>query len=299
MQYPATAQLAAQPQIAVAEPHVRNEAHSSGVSWAAVFAGAFVAAAMSLILLSLGTGLGLSSVSPWSGVGASASTIGSAAILWLILMQFMSSSLGGYLAGRLRTKWASIHTDEVYFRDTAHGFLVWAVGLVITASFLASAAATMMGGAVHGGTAGITRSGASGIATGSTAGESPLDPNEYFVDTLFRSSPSTAASSNRVDASVRSEAALIFANGLRRGNLPSADKNYLVDLVAAKAGVSEPEADKRVSSVFVDAQQAADTTRKALAHLSLWLFAALLIGAFSASYAATIGGRQRDHVKSI
>src|ERR1035437_545242 len=110
-------------QTGVAETSVRNEAHSSGVSWAAVIGGAFVAAALSLILLALGAGLGLSSVSPWSNVGASASTISTAAIAWLILMQVISSSMGGYLAGRLRTKWANIHTNEVYFRDTAHGFL--------------------------------------------------------------------------------------------------------------------------------------------------------------------------------
>jgi len=107
---------AARHQSGLAETSVNNEANSSGMSWAAVIGGAFVAAALSLILLALGTGLGFSSVSLWSNVGASASMIGKAAIVWLILMQIISSSMGGYLAGRLRTKWANIHTDEVYFR---------------------------------------------------------------------------------------------------------------------------------------------------------------------------------------
>ena len=102
----------------------RIEASASGVSWAAVAGGAFVAAALSLILLSLGTGLGFSAVSPWSNNGASAAAIGSGAIVWLILTQVLASALGGYLGGRLRTKWAGVHTDEVYFRDTAHGLLV-------------------------------------------------------------------------------------------------------------------------------------------------------------------------------
>src|SRR6202167_5714050 len=150
----------------------RNEAHSSGVSWAAVIAGAFVAAALSLILLALGTGMGLSSVSPWSNTGASASTIGKAGIVWLIIIQIIASAMGGYLAGRLRTKWATIHTDEVYFRDTAHGFLVWAVGLVVTASFLASAATAMIGGAAQGATAASVSNGQEG-ARGN-------DPNAYF-----------------------------------------------------------------------------------------------------------------------
>jgi hypothetical protein len=106
---------------------VSNEANSSGVSWSAVIVGAFVTAALALILLALGTGVGLSSVSLWSNTGLSASTISKAAIVWLIVMQVISLAMGGYLAGRLRTKWANIHTDEVYFRDTAHGFLAWAV----------------------------------------------------------------------------------------------------------------------------------------------------------------------------
>ncbi len=131
-QYPASSMIQ--------ETGTNNEAYSSGVSWAAVVGGAFVAAALSLILLALGTGLGLSSVSPWANVGVSASAIG-----WVILIQVIASSMGGYLAGRLRTKWTNIHTDEVYFRDTAHGFWVWALGLVITVYFLASAATTMVG----------------------------------------------------------------------------------------------------------------------------------------------------------
>src|SRR5450759_261989 len=172
---------AARFQTGLPETSVRNEAHSSGVSWAAVIGGGFVTAALSLILLALGTGQGLSSVSPWSNVGVSASTIGTAAILWLIFMQIISSSMGGYLAGRLRTKWANIHTDEVYFRDTAHGFLAWAVALVITAAFLAAAAASMVG------TTASSAAGGTGRATGVQAEGREFDPNEYFIDTLFRS----------------------------------------------------------------------------------------------------------------
>ena len=259
-----------------------NESHSSGVSWAAVIAGAFVTAALSLILLALGTGFGFSSVSLWSNVGASASTVGTSAIVWLILMQIMSSSMGGYLAGRLRTKWANIHTDEVYFRDTAHGFLAWAVALVITAAFLASAATSMMGAA------------AQLSATASSAGaERELNPNEYFGDALFRSDNARPDSNG---ASVRGEAGRIFANALRQGQVPPADKSYLAQLVASKTGLSRSDAEKRVSDVFAAAQQAADTARKTIAHSLLWTFVALLIGAFCASFTATIGGRQRDHV---
>ena len=270
----------------VAETSVNNEANSSGVSWAAVIGGGFVTAALSLILLALGTGLGLSSVSPWSNVGVSASTIGTAAILWLIFMQIISSSMGGYLAGRLRTKWANIHTDEVYFRDTAHGFLAWAVALVITAAFLAAAAASMVGATAS------SAAGGTGRATGVQAEGREFDPNEYFIDTLFRSESAKPDSNS---TSVRGEAGRIFANALRQGDI-SADKSYLAQLVAARTGLSQADAEKRVSDVFARAQQTADTARKTVAHALLWAFLALLIGAFCASFAATIGGRQRDHV---
>jgi hypothetical protein len=273
----------------------KNEAYSSGVSWAAVIAGAFVAAALSLILLALGTGLGLSAVSPWSNLGASASTVGKAAIVWLIIIQIIASAMGGYLAGRLRTKWATIHTDEVYFRDTAHGFLVWAVGLVITASFLASAATSIVGGQLRA-TSSSSTVGTAEMATDLPADVQNFDGNGYLIDSLFRSDPPTPG---RYDALARAEAARIIAHALRQGNLPAADATYLAELVNSKTGLSQADSEKRVAAVFEELQRATDTARKAVAHLSLWLFVALLIGAFCASYAATIGGRERDHVKLI
>jgi hypothetical protein len=265
------------------ETPFNNEANSSGVSWAAVIGGGLVTAALALILLALGTGLGLSSVSVWANAGVSTSTFGGAAIVWLIFMQIISSSMGGYLAGRLRTKWANIHTDEVYFRDTAHGFLAWAVALVITAAFLASAAASMVG---------YTASSSAGGAA-SVAERRAADPNDYFIDSLFRSDGVKPDSNS---PSAHGEALRIFANALQHGDLPAEDKAYLTQLVAAKTGLSPNDADKRVSDVFAKAQQTAEATRKAVAHSLLWAFLALLIGAFCASVAATIGGRQRDHV---
>ena len=121
-----------------------------GVSWAAVLAGAAGAAALSYALVILGFGLGLSSVSPWAAAGASATTIGVATILWLTLTQIAASSLGGYIAGRLRVKWPTVHTDEVYFRDTAHGFLAWALATVIVAALFA------IGTGIAGTTAAVT-----------------------------------------------------------------------------------------------------------------------------------------------
>jgi hypothetical protein len=267
-----------------------REAHwsavSSGVAWDAVIGGAFVAAALSLILLALGAGLGLSSVSPWSNAGASAATLGTVAIAWLLLTEIVASAMGGYLTGRLRIKWAVLHTDEVYFRDTANGFLSWAVALVITATFLASAAATMAGGAVRG--------------TAEAAGTAMIaDPNAYFVDTLFRADRQPVDQSVAQMSAAQAEAARTFGHALLQGEITAADRTALARLVAARTGMSLPEAEQRVSDVLTAARQAADTARKTTARLLLWSFLALMMGAFSASYAATIGGRQRDHVKLV
>lgn len=281
-----------------------NESLVSAVSWSAVIAGAFAAAALSVALLVLGLGLGLSSVSPWSSGGASATAMGVATILWLIAMQIIASSLGGWLAGRLRTKWVDVHTDEVFFRDTAHGFLVWTVGLVISAAFLASASSAIVGGFARVG-AGLTIGG--GAAAAATAavrsGDQAGDSNAYFVDSLFRSETPPAGGP---DQSERQEASRIFARGLGDSGLPPKDASYIAQRIAAKTGLSQADAEKRVTDTIAqakkietDARQAADTARKAAMHASLWMFVSLLIGAFGASYAATIGGRQRDRVHGI
>lgn len=192
--------------------------------------------------------------------------------------------MGGYIAGRLRTKWVAIHSHEVYFRDTAHEFLVWAVAVVITAAFLGPAAAAMVGIAARN-------------------GETASTESAYFVDLLFRPAPSgSAAASNGAaavgedNAAARSEAASILADALRHKETAAADQNYLAQLVSARTGMSQNDAAQRVSDVITQARQAAESERKATGRLLLWTFLSLLIGAFCASHAATIGGRQRDHM---
>jgi hypothetical protein len=130
---------------------------------------------------------------------------------------------------------------------------------------------------------------------GATAA-SVTDPNAYFVDTLFRSDRVVAENK---DVAVQAEAGRILANALRQNQMPAADQNYLARLTSAKTGITLQEAETRVSDVVAEARQTEDTARKVTAHLLLWLFLALMMGAFSASYAATIGGRQRDHVKAV
>jgi hypothetical protein len=283
----------------------RNESFTSGVSWGAILGGAFVAAAMGLILLSLGTGLGFASASPWQDAGASGKAIGIGAIVWLIVVQIISASMGGYVAGRLRTKWATVHTDEVAFRDTAHGFIVWAVGVVITAVVLGSAATSAVGtGAQMAGNAlsGIA-SGAAGAAR-EAATSSDVDPGAYFSDMLLRSDkPATDGN----DAATRAEIGRIVANAMRTGELSPGDRTYVAQVIASRTGMNPQDAQKRVDDVINQAKQtkakaeeaarqAADTARKAAAALAFATFLSMLIGAFCSTYAATIGGRQRDLV---
>lgn len=259
----------------------QSDISSSGVSWGAVIAGAFVAAALSLLLLALGAGLGLSAISPWSNIGGTVSKLGTIAIIWLILIQILASAMGGYLAGRLRTRWQSIHGDEVHFRDTANGLVAWAVGVVITVAFLTTAATAMAGGTV---------TATSGIAT---PPDYRPDLSAYFVDRLLRPAHPSATDPDLLVA----EADRTFDESLRTGS--ASDANYLAELIATKTGRSPDDAARQVSQAMVEARQMEDNTRKATAHSLLWIFIALLIGAFCASYAATIGGRQRDHVQLI
>jgi hypothetical protein len=287
----------------------------SAVSWAAVLAGAAGAAALSLILLILGTALGLSSVSPFSGQGVSGTTFSASTIAWVTLTQIAASALGGYLAGRLRTRWIATHIDEVYFRDTAHGFLAWAIATLVTAAMLTSAIGGILGtgasavGAVAGG-AGTAAAAAAPAAAGSMKSDGA--GTGYFVDSLFRkdaAAPATAASAPQGGDSAQStaEAGRIFASGLEAGALPADDTKYLGQMVAQRTGMSQADAEKRVNEDFArmkakadqakaQAREAADKARKASAYAALWLFISLLAGAFFASFMATFGGRQRDLV---
>src|SRR5450759_4070028 len=174
-------------------------APASAVSWGAILAGAAAAAALSLILLMLGIGLGLSSVSPWVHGGVSATTFGVSAILWVTLTQLVASGMGGYLAVRLRTKWVAVHTDEVYFRDTAHGFLAWAVASLATAALLTSVIGSIVSGGIQAG-ASVAWIAAAATTGGATAAGSEMrrsggngGPMGYFVDSLFRKDMSAAA----------------------------------------------------------------------------------------------------------
>ncbi|MFE0758542.1 hypothetical protein ACFW16_31575 [Inquilinus sp. NPDC058860] len=270
----------------------------SAVAWGAIFGGAAVAAAVSLALMILGAGFGLTIVSPWSNSGVSAGTFAVTTAVGLVVIQWIASGLGGYITGRLRIRWVGIHTDEVFFRDTAHGFLAWCVSTLLVAVLLASIA---FGTASTGVQAGATvASGAAQGATAAVSASAPGDPTGYFVDQLFRPPPgSQAAPADRADA--RQEVTRIMVNGAATGTLPAADKSYLAQIVASRTGLSQADAEKRVNDVVaqIDAaaarvKQAADAARKAGLATAFATFLSLLIGAFIAAVSAALGGRLRD-----
>lgn len=296
---------------------------ASAVSWGAIFAGAAAAASLALMLLMLGAGLGLTSISPWENQGLAAGTVGIAAIAWLTFTQIVASGMGGYLAGRLRTKWVDTHTNEIYFRDTAHGFLTWAVALLVSAVLLTTTISSLIGGSAK--VMGSVAGGATATAVNNAGeGSSMLSKSsmEYFTRSLFRASGSTPAgnsnaSGNDVMAMNQpappmgespaqlAEVTGIFANSIYSGALPQDDLTYVAQLVAQNTGISQQEAEQRVQAVYDKAQanlkeakdkaqQAADAARKTTSYVTLWSFISLLIGAFVASLCATYGGRQRD-----
>jgi len=267
-----------------------GESPRSAVAWPAILAGSFAAAAASVVLLVLGSALGLAS-SPWARTGASAAAFGIGAAIWLIVTQWIASGVGGYLAGRLRTKWVGVHDHEVFFRDTAHGFITWAVATVVTAVVLASSLSSLVGAGTQ-----AASTVAAGVAHGAAGAASQmLDPNAYFVDRLFRSAPGVAApaaapaasapatgdsapaattdggnaapaastaapeasaSAPRGGSAVRLEGSRLLLHALAVGKLEPDDRTYLAQLVARQAGIPQADAEKRVDDVVTQAQAA-------------------------------------------
>lgn len=281
------------------------------VSWGAVIAGAVGATALSLVLFLLGTGLGLAVASPWAGDGISGKAASISTIVWVTLVQLLASALGGYLAGRLRTRWVSVHTDEVYFRDTAHGFIAWAVATLLMATLMSSAiggaitTSAKAGGEVAKTVAMAGATAGAGAATATAADKPTPNPMSYYVDTLFRRAPGNAAPAQTQGPDRIPEATRIFANALQSGQLSEPDRKYLGEVVATQTGIAPDEAERRVTDAFTQlkgnldaaaakAKQAADDARKASAALALWLVVSLFVGAFIAALMGTFGGRLRD-----
>jgi len=263
----------------------------SAASWSAIIAGAFVAGAVSLVLLALGSGLGFAAASPWHERGMSITSFAITTAIWFIVIQWLSSGIGGYIAGRLRTRWIGTNPHEVFFRDTAHGLVTWAVATVVVAALVVSA--------VGGGIRTAARVGAGGVHAAAASG---MPSYAYGLDRLFRVSDVNAAvaQTNGTDPRLEVEHAITQAMSTN-GALSDADRSYLVTLVAARTGVSSEEAQKRLNDFIGAANEAkgkleaeADAARKAAAKAAIFAALAMAIGAFIASLSAALGGRLRD-----
>ena len=279
--------------MAIAMNTAPDGAGISAVSWGAILAGGLAAAALTVVLVVLGSAVGLATVSPWSGAAVSATTFKVTAGLYLVAVAMISSTVGGYMAGRLRTLWTGAHTEEVVFRDTAHGFLAWAFATVLGVIILGAATTALMTGA----TVGLG-------AAASRAPQSSSQPTDYFVDMLLRPAPNTAgtgqtaagqpASAGQNDFG-RREVSLILSRGLAQPDgIPAADRTYLAQVVTARTGLTQAEAEKRVNDVITQAKAYHDAARKFAMQSALWLTLAMFLGAFSASLAAIEGGQLRD-----
>ncbi|MDX8452847.1 hypothetical protein RFM98_08770 [Mesorhizobium sp. VK9D] len=285
-----------------------TESSSSAVSWGPIIAGAFAAATLTVVLMLIGSGLGLTMVSPWTGA-ASVTTFAVSAAVWLIVVQWLSAGLGGYLTGRLRTKWVGIHDNEVYFRDTAHGFLAWALATLLVAGVFGSALSATIGAGVQAASnvAAGAAAGASSAAANGAGGATDNNSLGYFVDQLFRPADSGAvAPAGQNDAGTTAQATRILVASAAKGEVSADDKAYLAKLVASRTGLSQADAGKRVDTVLAGiedaknkAKAAADTARKASATFALVGALSMIVGAFIASVAGALGGRQRDEDEAL
>ena len=296
-----------------------------GISWSAVIAGAITAIAISFIIISLGSGIGMALVSPYSYSSPSVTTMTIIGALWLVFAQAVGFAVGGYVAARARRVPTPMHTDEVRFRDGANGLVVWAIGVFVTAIVLVAAvdkAANVAGG---------TAIGTLAVGTAGTAATAQGPSVNYFTDTLLRGNPQNAAaggasaSGNAAPAGAPSGATgggspsptpaaggnsnqqrvqinRILVTSLGPNGISNDDRTYLAQIVSAQTGMSQSDAQQRVDGVVnqmkQDATKATDTARKTAAYLSFWTFMSLLFGAVCATLGGILGGDLRDEFAS-
>ena len=265
---------------------------SSYVDWPAIIAGIVLASAISVVFISFGSAIGLNFLDFNAREGASPIFVAIVAASWFLWVQVSSFMAGGYLTGRLRRRYHDASEHESDVRDGAHGLLVWA-GAVVLGTALAISG---IGAAVN--TAGSALSTATEAASNLAGGAAEaVDPNAYFIDTLFRSQQPPANSET-----ARAEAGRIFTQAaLGDGTVVEEDRAYLASVVAANTGITPEEANARVDQVIGNVEQArqdaletARTARNTGILGAFLLAASLLVSAIGAFWAAQKGGNHRD-----
>jgi hypothetical protein len=271
-------------------------AGASFVEWGAVFAGAVLAAALSFVLLTFGTAIGLSAASPWPSAGLSAKVIASLAVFWAIAQQIGALMAGGYVAGRMRSRWLE-PGHEAEFRDGLHGGLVWAVGVLIGALLVFATAGL------------IARTGADVAGKAAASVASPGEPMDLVLDTMLRPTGAAAAppaagapaaaprarpASTAPADDIRAEIGRILARSVASGSIGTDNRTYLAQLVAQRSGISQQEAERRVDEAVNAARAAADKARRAAVLTGFVTAAGLIISFAAAWWAALKGGQHRD-----
>ena len=260
---------------------------SSYIDWPSVFVGMIIALALSWLLLTFGSAIGLASVSPYNFSREAGVTLTLAAAAWFALTQIYALAMGAYIAARLRPRVSVADNDEVAFRDGVTGLAVWALGIVI-GLLLAGMAAT-----------GAARTGAQVASTAISSAASQADP-AYAVDVLLRpANPAPAAQGQaQSDDASRQQVGRILANALARGELPQSDKDYVAQLIASRAGISPEEAQRRITETYdrakATALDAADTARKGTALAGFWIVFIMFAAGLASWWAGTVGGHHRD-----
>lgn len=282
--------------IVAAAPAAKADTNSY-VDWPAIIAGIVIASAISLVLLTFGSAIGLSFVNFNAGPDVPAIWIAIAAGTWLLWVEVSSFMAGAYVTGRLRRRHFDATEDEADVRDGAHGLLVWGGALVIGGLIAVggiSAAANAVGAAAST----ITNA----AATVADDAGNVLDPNAYFVDQLFRPAPTATTAPAADTTGVRAEAGRIIAQGAIAGSVSDPDKAYLAQVVGTNTGLTADEANARVTEVMTavdqakaEAATAAETARKTGVVAAFLTAASLLVSAVGAYWAAQMGGNHRDN----
>lgn len=272
-------------------PAAPNE--TSYVDWPAIFAGAVLSLAISFLLLTFGSALGLSfGDNPRQDFGFG---VVLAAGLWLLWVQSSACIAGGYLTGRLRRRKHDATEEESDVRDGAHGLVVWALGVLVGATILVSG----VSGAVSTATTAIgSVAGSAASGTASLAGNALGNPDfSILIDRYLRGNGNA---DNAAPQGAREEVSRILGT-LADGDVSQADKQYLAQSLAARTGIDQPTAEARVNDLISGAQQAeqkakdaANAARKAALIAAFAAAASLFVAAVGAYFGATLGGKHRD-----
>jgi hypothetical protein len=253
------------------------------VDWSSIVAGAAVAAALSFVLFSFGSGAGLLSVSPYSWNNPSGTALSILAVAWFVFVMIFSFLVGGYLAGRLGRSVADAKVDEIERRDGAQGLVMWALALLLGVSV---AFMTVAGAAARNATNGAGQAGGAAAARGLSS-----DQVSGYVDTMLRA-PAGAAGAQAEDP--RAEIGRMFSDALSKGQMTNEDRNYVAQLIARRTGIPQDEARRRVDAAIEGAKAAADKARKAAATIAFLIAISSILSACAAYWAAEWGGRHRD-----